>query len=144
MTVAFTAPCINISTTTVAPRLPVAPASMGSSSGFLPGGQTGVRTGLQSVRGPLGAGASIESGVLSNAKGSMMINNTTVKCIVYLQMYRFRSIYYSRTLSNAPLLETGVHVYTTSRLLSRILTPPQRILCYGFYTQRARLARPAG
>jgi len=35
-----------------------------------------------------------------------MINNTTVKCIVYLQMYRFRSIYYSRTLSNAPLLET--------------------------------------
>ena len=91
----------------VAPRLPVAPASMGSSSsGFLPGGRTGVRTGLQGVRGPLGAGASIESGVSSNAKGSMMINNTTVNCIVYLQMYRFKSIYYSRTLSNAPLLET--------------------------------------
>jgi len=56
----------------VAPRLPVAPTSMGSSSGFLPGGRTMVRTGLQGVRGRLGAGASIDSGVLSIANGSML------------------------------------------------------------------------
>jgi len=56
----------------VAPRLPVAPTSMGSSSGFLPGGRTMVRSGLQGVRGPLGAVASIDSGVLSIGNGSVL------------------------------------------------------------------------
>jgi len=54
----------------IAPRLPVAPASMGSSSGFLPGGRTMVRLGLRGVRGPRGAGESMDSCVLSNANGS--------------------------------------------------------------------------
>jgi len=56
----------------VAPHLPVAPASMGSSSGFLPGRWTMVRTGLQGVHDPLGVVASIDSGMLSIANGSML------------------------------------------------------------------------
>ena len=56
----------------VAPRLSVAPTSMGSSPGFLPGGRTMVRSGFQGVRGPLGAVAPIDSGVLFIANGSIL------------------------------------------------------------------------
>ena len=115
----------------VALSLPVAPASMGSSSEFLPGGRTGVRSGLQGVRGPLSAGASVDNGVMSIAEGSMMINNTAVKCIVYLQMYILRSVYYSRTLSNAPLIETES---TRPHSINSTIANPKRIIGYGFYT----------